>query len=185
MSFIVIEGSNGVGKTTLIKNMEKKYDFISLKSIPDWYREYIPFARSLEPEIQKQMYMDWHEANLNSLNEENDYILDRFFYSTIIRLNYKLNIPVEDTVKEILNIKLNPDIVIYLQANKELVINRLSQRENYVFDEKFFDYENTIFNQLSQIYDRMIIVGSNDQIDVTIKKVTDGLKLKKIVLKRR
>ena len=87
--------------------------------------------------------------------------------------------------KEILNIELLPDIVVCLCAKKELVINRLSKRENYVFDENFFDYENKIFNQLSQIYDKMIIIDSNDQIDITIEKVNNELKSKKIVLNRR
>ena len=57
MSIIVIEGSNGAGKTTVIKNMQIRYNFVSSKSVPDWYRKYIPFARNLAPELQKQVYI--------------------------------------------------------------------------------------------------------------------------------
>lgn len=65
MSIVVIEGSNGVGKTTIIDYLSKEYDIISKKSIPDWFRKYIVFARSCEPNIQKNIYLIGHEANYN------------------------------------------------------------------------------------------------------------------------
>ena len=87
MSVIVMEGSHGAGKSTIIKGMEQRYDLVSLKSIPDWYRKYLPFARSLPPEIQKQVYLIGHEANYVTFQKDQDYILDRYYYTTIIRLN--------------------------------------------------------------------------------------------------
>ena len=185
MSIIVMEGSNGAGKTTIIKNMQINYDFISAKSIPDWYRKYIPFARSLPSELQKKVYMIGHEANYISFNKNNDYILDRFYYSTIIRLNYDLKKTVSDTVNEILEIQMLPDIVIYLDVNKNLVLNRLFKRDDYVFDSNFFEYENKVFKCLMENYDKIVSIDNNEDIDISINKITKELESKKIILRRR
>ena len=185
MSIIVIEGSNGAGKTTVIKNMQIRYNFVSSKSVPDWYRKYIPFARSLAPELQKQVYMIGHEANYLSFNEDENYVLDRFFYSTIIRLNYELKRSVSDTVNEILKIQILPDIVIYLNTDKKIVLNRLIKREGFTFDDILFEYENEVFKQLSKKCDTMIIVDNNNNINNTINEIDNELRLKKILLKRR
>lgn len=185
MSVIVIEGSNGTGKTTVIKKMHENYNFISSKSIPDWFRKYIRFARNLTPELQKQVYMIGHEANYLSFDAKRDYILDRFFYSTIIRLNYQLKKSVFDTVIEILNIQINPNIIIYLKTDKNLVLNRLIERKDFIFDSMFFEYENEVFDQLSQKYDKMVIIENNGNIDTTISEINNKLQSNKIFLKRR
>ena len=171
--------------TIEIKNMQIRYHFVSSKSVPDWYRKYIPFARNLAPELQKQVYMIGHEANYLSFNANEDYVLDRFFYSTIIRLNYELKRSVSDTVNEILEIQILPDIVIYLNTDKKIVLNRLIKRENFIFDDVFFEYENEVFKYLSQKCDKMIIVDNNNNIDNTVNEIDNELRLKKILLKRR
>ena len=185
MSVIVMEGSNGAGKTTIIKNLYINYDFISMKSVPDWYRKYIPFARSLNPELQKKVYMIGHEANYLSLDSNKDYIFDRFYYSTIIRLNYELKKSVFDTVNEILEIQMLPDMVIYLNANKKYVLNRLIQRDNFTFDNRFFEYENTVFNYLTEKCDKMITVNNDSDIEFAVNEIVKRLGSKNIFLKRR
>ena len=78
-----------------------------------------------------------------------------------------------------------PDIVIYLNTNKELVLNRLVQRGNLVFDSSFFEYENKVFMCLMEKYDRMVSINNNEDIDISIKKITKELELKRIILRRR
>lgn len=185
MSVIVLEGTHGVGKSTVINGLNEKYDLECRKSIPDWFRKYLQFARSLEPETQKKVYMIGHEANYISFNENKDYILDRFFYTTIVRLNYDLGKTVNETVKEILKIDLEPTAVIYLKAEKELILKRLRERDNYPFNNDFFEYEYKVFMQLSEIYDRIIIIDNSSSLDNTIEKIDKELKVKQITLKRR
>jgi len=185
MSIIVVEGSNGTAKTTVIREMQRYYNFVSSKSVPDWFRKYIPFARSLAPELQKRLYMVGHEANNLLLDKEQDYIFDRFFYSTIIRLNYKLKKTVFETVEEISDIQINSDIIIYLKTKEKLILSRLMERENFVFDSLFFVCENDVFNQLSQKYDKMIVVENNGMIDTTVNEIVNKLQSNKIFLKRR
>lgn len=186
MGIIIVEGSNGTGKTTLIKKLNEKYDFISLKSVPDWYRKYLPFARSLEPELQKQVYMIGHEAMYYSLsNSVDNCILDRFFYSTIIRLNYQLGKSVSDTVDEIKQVNFPTSFTMCLNADKDIVRSRLMKRNNFSFDEKFFEYENEIYETLSKKHDTIIMLNTSGDFSSTIDMVEEELNRHKIYLKRR
>lgn len=185
MSVIVMEGTHCAGKSTVIDELTNRYDLISRKSIPDWFRKYLEFARSLEPDPQKKVYMIGHEANYTSFMPNCDYILDRFFYTTIVRLNYDLNKSTNDTVDEILSIPLEPSVVIYLKAEKDLIAKRLQSRGNYQFNNNFFEYEYQIFKQLSEIYDKIIIVDNSGSLDDTIKRIDEELKVKQITLKGR
>lgn len=186
MSVIVMEGSHGAGKSTMIKNMEERYDLVSLKSIPDWFRKYLSFARSLPPDIQKQVYLIGHDANYVTFQDDKDYILDRYYYTTIIRLNYELQKDPDYTVKEILDINIKPDIVFYLKIDKDTLISRLTDRGDcYLFDSDFFDYENEIYGQLCQKSDRIILVNNQDNVDVTINEIDRHLQKQKVLLRRR
>ena len=78
MSLIVIEGSNGSGKTEIVNRMTKKYDIIDKKSIPDWYRSEIEFARKCPFDIQKEIYLYGHKANYLECDKEQNYIFDRY-----------------------------------------------------------------------------------------------------------
>jgi thymidylate kinase len=53
---IVIEGSHCSGKSTTIRSLCSNYDFIESKSVPEWFREYIPYARSKGYEEQMTLY---------------------------------------------------------------------------------------------------------------------------------
>lgn len=186
MSLIVLEGSHGVGKSSTIRELNNMFDIITLKSVPDWYRKYIPFARSMKPEIQKKIYMIGHEAIYNSLDREHDYFLDRFFYTTIIRLNYELKRSVDETIDEILAIPFEPNAVIYLFPNKEILLKRLMYRNDLnLYDEKFYKYENEVLFKLSMVYDKIIIVNNNMDFSTVIPTINKELIKRKIYLKKR
>lgn len=184
MSIVVIEGSNGVGKTTIIDYLSKEYDIISKKSVPDWFRKYIEFARSCEPNIQKQIYLIGHEANYYESNDSKNYIFDRFVYSTIIRLNYQLNKSVNETINEILSLNLKPKQIFYITANKENIKNRLRIRDNFQFDEKFYEYENQVYSQLSQIYDIINIINNDTNFNNAISEIDNIIYRKKLFLRK-
>lgn len=184
MGIVVIEGSNGVGKTTIIDYLSKEYDIIPKKSIPDWFRKYIEFARSCEPNVQKQIYLIGHEANYYESNDNRDYVFDRFTFSTIIRLNYQLNKSINETVNEILTLNLEPKHIFYITANKETIKHRLAIRNNFNFDEKFYDYENEVYLQLSKIYDIINVVNNDSNLDDAIKKIENVIEEKRLFLRK-
>lgn len=93
------------------------------------------------------------EANYNESNDNKDYVFDRLVYSTIIRLNYQLNKSINETINEILTLNLKPKQIFYITANKEPIKERLSIRNDFQFNEGFYEYENEVYSQLSQFYD--------------------------------
>lgn len=184
MSLVVIEGSNGTGKSTIIKEIKKIYNITDKKSVPDWFRKYIDFARSCPFEIQKEIYKIGHDANYFECNKNEDYIFDRYYYSTIIRINYGLGLSPEETVTEILSLKNIPDIIFLLQANLDLIKKRLIERDNFVFDINFYNYENEVFRYLSNKCDIMHVIDNSNDIDLTVNKISSIIDEKTKIRKR-
>ena len=185
MAIVVIEGSNGVGKSTIIDYLSKEYNIISKKSIPDWFRKYIDFARDCEPNIQKQIYLIGHEANYYESNDGKDYVFDRFVYSTIIRLNYQLNKSVNETTNEILALNLKIKQIFYITATKETIRKRLIIRDDIQFNEKFYEYENQVYSQLSQIYDIISIINNDNNLNNATNEIDNIIYRKKLFLRKR
>ena len=184
MSIIVLEGSNGAGKSTIAKLLSEKYDLISLKSVPDWFREYLTFARKCPLKIQKEIYKIGHDAIYFNCLNSNNYILDRFIYTTIIRINFELGVSIKDTIDEILNYKNIPDYIFVLRANTKNIKERLSERVNISFDLDFYKYENKVFEQLSKKTDIIYLIDNNDDINNAINSISNILESKIKIRKR-
>ena len=131
------------------------------------------------------MYMTGHRFRYSTLIKDYDTIMDRFFYSTIIRLNYDLKLSPEETIKEINSIKMYPDLMIYLKTNKDLILKRLQSRKDFTFNPDFFDYETEIYEQLCKNNDKMVIVDNNKSKQETVEQIEKELANHKILLKRR
>jgi len=125
-----------------------------------------------------------HDANYFECNKNEDYIFDRFYYSTVIRINYGLGISIEDTVKEILSFKNIPDIIFLLQANMESVERRLNNRDKFIFDKDFYNYESKVYELLLNKCDIMFVIDNSEDIDLAVYKICDIIDKKTIIRKR-
>ena len=172
MSLVVVEGSNGSGKTEIIKKLTEQFNIVGKKSIPNWYRSSIEFARRCSLDLQKVIYLYGHYINYLECNDEQDYIFDRYIYSTIIRINYGLKKSKSETINEILSYEYKPNLVIVLKSDKKIIRERLNIRRDFTFDEDFYDYENEIYEQLALISDIIFIVNNNSDINSIIYEVS-------------
>lgn len=184
MSIIVVEGSNGSGKSTIIDKITNYYDIVSMKSVPGWFREYIEFARSCPLKIQKEIYRIGHDANYFNCSSSNNYIFDRFIYTTIIRINYELDVSIEDTVNEILSYKNIPNILFVLRTNPNQIQKRLKERGNFYFDYDFYNYENKVFMLLSEKTDIIYFIDNNNNISSAVSNMCNVIDLKAKIRKR-
>ena len=117
-------------------------------------------------------------------DKKEDYLLDRYTISTIIRLNYAMHISTMDTVKEILASSYLPTTII-LTSSPKVVQERLAKRDNLLYDEDFFNYENVIYSKLAAFCDKIFILDNSGPIIDTIKNLEDILQTEKIFWKRR
>lgn len=176
MSIIAIEGSNCSGKSTLIDYLVKYYNFKSSKSVPEWFRPYIPFARELQPQIQRKIYEIGHiAAYYNALKEKKCTIFDRCYFSTYIRLSYQESKTVNECVDQIASFHYKPDLIIVLTVPKEIMEQRLVER-NKQFNQDFFEYENSVYLQLSLKYDNIILVDNSKNIKFCTNEILRKIK---------
>ena len=112
---IYIEGSNCSGKTTLISQLKDKYGYQVSKSVPEWFQNYIPFARSLIPKQQKKVYEVGH-ISAYEMAKINDSItiFDRSYISTFIRLSYQENKSIIKCIYDIDLFTYKPNLLIIL-----------------------------------------------------------------------
>lgn len=111
-------------------------------------------------------------------------MVDRYYYSTIIRINYGLGLSPEETVTEILSLKNIPDIIFLLQANLDLVKKRLAERDNFIFDIIFYNYENEVFRYLSNKCDIIYAIDNSNDVDLTVNKISSIIDEKTRIKKR-
>lgn len=66
----------------------------------------------------------------------------------------------------------------------ESVEKRLNNRNNFVFDKDFYNYENKVFELLLNKSDIMYIIDNSEDIDSAVYKICDFLDKKTIIRKR-
>lgn len=181
---IYIEGSNCSGKTTLITQLHDKYGYHVSKSVPEWFQNYIPFARSLSSEHQKKMYEVGHISayEMARLND-NITIFDRSYISTFIRLSFQENKSVSECVRDIDSFPYKPDLLIVLVVPYDIICERYNNiYNNGIPNYEFYLYENEVFKQIAEKYDNIILSNNNLLNNCLLQNIDK--KIKRFCLKR-
>tara|TARA_B100000035_G_scaffold306703_1_gene309070 strand:+ start:1961 stop:2575 length:615 start_codon:yes stop_codon:yes gene_type:complete len=166
--FIVIEGSEGVGKSTQISTITSFLDSRAIDYIVTREPGGTKFGESIRSIILDQdnntdnltdsllfyasRYENFNKVILPSLNEGKVVICDRFHYSTLV---YQGIVGKSELVKKMHSIfdtifSKSIDHVIYLHTDPEESFNRISRRsESDKFESRGLDY----LKELSDAYD--------------------------------
>lgn len=161
---IYVEGSNCSGKTTLISQLKDKYGYQVSKSVPEWFQNYIPFARNLIPEHQRKVYEIGHisayeTAKLNDCIT----IFDRSYISTFIRLSYQEKKSISKCIEDIDLFSYKPDLLIILIESYEVICKRYKKiHNNEIPNYEFYLYEKEIYKQIAEKYDNILLVSNNN-----------------------
>lgn len=133
--FVVFEGPDGSGKTTIIENVHQKALAGDLGD-RNWCRLRQPHA--LRDEISKTdpdnylrmmyLFMKDREIQLPTLHTTlagMSILMDRYYYSTLVYQGLLGNIPYTDIVRGHEGIIRQPDLVIFVDATDEIIQQRL------------------------------------------------------------
>ncbi len=166
--YIAIEGPIGVGKTSLVKLLGEKLSartileqFEENPFLADFYDDPERFAFQTQLYFLLQRYQQQQELRQvdifhNLLITDYMFVKDRLFAS--LNLNEK-EMPLYETVATLLERNIiNPDLVIYLQADTDTLMKNIHKRKrsfeknvsrdyidalNQVYNEYFFRYQDT------------------------------------------
>ena len=143
----VIEGSNGVGKSSIINLLNEKYGIRVSKSVPEWFYQYIPMVRKLPSKQELKFYECAHISAFMEKKDNIAIVFDRSIYSTVIRIFYSDNKTVMETFAYIVQIDIHPKLAFILKTDRNTCKERLNNREvSGKFDEDFFAYENEVYD---------------------------------------
>jgi len=183
--YIAIEGPIGVGKTSLVKLLPEKLEartileqFEENPFLTDFYDDPERFAFQTQLFFLLQRYQQQQELRQvdifhNLLITDYMFVKDRLFAS--LNLNEK-ELSLYETVANLLERNvINPDLVIYLQADTDTLMKNIVKRKrsfeknmsrdyidalNQVYNEYFFRYQDT----------PLLIINSNNIDFVNNKK---------------
>jgi deoxyadenosine/deoxycytidine kinase len=156
--YIAIEGPIGVGKTSLANLMAKELtarlvleEFDENPFLPDFYKDPERYAFQTQLFFLLQRYRQQQELRQVDMFQKllvTDYMFvkDRLFAS--LNLNEK-EMSLYDTVANFLERNIiKPDLVIYLQADTEMLMKNISNRGRSMETEITYEY----IDALSQVY---------------------------------
>lgn len=191
--FIVIEGGDGCGKTSVINGLKAHYDNAVFIREPGG----TPFGEKVRnlimesDEISKVTEMYLFSASrselvekviIPSINKGDLIICDRFVYSSYAYQGVGAGIGIEnvDMVNSFALRGVNPDLVIYLKVKNGFRTQEENRLDKQSEEQKKRIYQ--AYNKLSQKYDNFYVIeveGKNqDQVlNEVIQKIDEELKI--------
>ena len=187
--FVAIDGPNGVGKTTLLEEIEK---IIKSKNV-QLYKTKEPtnsilgkFIREISEEINgdtlaclvsADRYEHLKNEIIPELKKGKIVITDRYILSSLI-------LQVMDGVKESFILNLNskiikPDLQLAIFAEEEIIQNRLKQRDKLTRFEKNNQSKKEINNmkkgidKLRKLNVEVLCINNNDDLEYNANKIAD------------
>lgn len=197
-TYIAVEGPIGVGKTTLVQRLAEQFSAKAVIEIveenpflPDFYREPAKYAFQTQLFFLLSRYrqqQDLWQPDLFHRYILSDYIFskDRLFAALTLTDNEML---LYDQVFQILDTRvLKPDLVVYLQARKDVLLERIKRRARSFeknFDGSYLKRLCAAYNDYFFHYaDTPLLVVDTSDIDV-VTSDEDFLDLSRNILKHR
>ena len=160
--FIVVEGPIGVGKTTLATKLSKTFNckpmlenFSENPFLSQFYQNQEQYAFSTQLYFllkRSQQYIDYKLSEDSKAGIISDYFLGKDELFAEVTLNKK-ELELYKTVYNILELKPpKPDLIIYLQAPVEKLIDRIKSRAVDYEQRISRDYLNSIINAYTNYF---------------------------------
>jgi len=178
--FIVVEGPIGVGKTTLARKLANNLNselllekFLENPFLEKFYKDIDKYALSTQLHFLLQRKADLSKLDSVGSNNKNyvsDYFInkDKLFAKTVLSRNeFELYTKIFDA----LNIMIpKPDLIIYLQADPDTLLERIKLRGNGFEKNITKDYLQKITDAYTQFFysykDSPLLIINTSRVDV-------------------
>ena len=178
--FIVVEGPIGVGKTTLARKLANNLNselllekFLENPFLEKFYKDIDKYALSTQLHFLLQRKADLSKLDSVSSNNKNyvsDYFInkDKLFAKTVLSRNeFELYTKIYDA----LNITIpKPDLIIYLQADPDTLLERIKLRGNGFEKNITKDYLQKITDAYTQFFysykESPLLIINTSRVDV-------------------
>lgn len=183
--FIVLEGVDGAGKSTICDWISQNYGYQKHKSIGNTFATVKAHFSPKKVSIQERFSFLCGEAINNAfivkenLDKGQPIIFDRYYYSTLVYCE-SLKTGISKSYESLFSALPQPDLVLYLDSSFEKIESRLSKRDNVSYIENYF-LEQKRFKQLQQNYKdtlgpNHVLIDNNKSLEHTfhqLKKILD------------
>ena len=178
--FIVVEGPIGVGKTTLARKLANNLNsdlllekFLENPFLEKFYKDIDKYALSTQLHFLLQRKVDLSKLDSVGSNNKNyvsDYFInkDKLFAKTVLSRNeFELYTKIFDA----LNITIpKPDLIIYLQAEPDILLERIKLRGNGFEKNITKDYLQKITDAYTQFFysykESPLLIINTSRVDV-------------------
>jgi deoxyadenosine/deoxycytidine kinase len=178
--FIVVEGPIGVGKTTLARKLANNLNselllekFLENPFLEKFYKDIDKYALSTQLHFLLQRKVDLSKLDSVGSNNNNyvsDYFInkDKLFAKTVLSRN---EFELYTKIFHALNITIpKPDLIIYLQAEPDILLERIKLRGNGFEKNITKDYLQSITDAYTQFFysykDSPLLIINTSRVDV-------------------
>ena len=187
LPFIVIEGPDGVGKTTLCEWISEEFGYKKHKCMGETFYEVSNHFEEGKVSASERFSFLCGEAINNSfiikkeLKNRNKIIFDRYYYSTLAYSEILENGITKDLLF-LFNQLPQPNLVFLITADFKTMLKRIEERGDFeILRNKFNKEENyhkLINNYMTFINDKSFIINNNGEIEVTKATIREIIKSK-------
>lgn len=179
-SFIVLEGPDGVGKTSLCNTLSSMYGYKKYKCIGGTFSSVRKHFDIGEVSISERFSFLCGDAINNSfiIKEElktgNHIVFDRYYFSTLAYCEIEEPGITRD-FKFLFNELPKPNFIFFIYADFETMLSRISKRKDLSnFDKKFSNkenYEKLIEKYFELIGENIFVVDNNKDLKFAIDQI--------------
>jgi deoxyguanosine kinase len=173
--FIVLEGTDGSGKSSLCDWIEKTLNYKKYKSIGGPFADIKNRFDIDKVSIRERFSFLCGEAINNAfiikeqLKQGNPIIFDRYYYSTLVYCE-SLESGVSNEFKFLFENLPKPDIVFFIQTDFETMLKRITNRGDLTLIEKKYSTKEN-FDILNDNYKKyidanMVVIDNNESIEI-------------------
>lgn len=186
--FIVLEGTDGSGKSSLCDWIEKTFNYKKYKSIGGPFADIKNRFDIDKVSIRERFSFLCGEAINNAfiikeqLKQGNSVIFDRYYYSTLVYCE-SLEPGISSEFKFLFENLPKPDIVFFIQTDFETMLKRITNRGDLTLIEKKYSTKEN-FDILNKNYKKyidtkMVIIDNNQSIEIAQEQIKTVLHLDK------